>query len=66
MEGPRTQKLVVQSMRLDVSVGLQCILEFCRVGSDVSEGIGLLGRAKSEASFFHVLYIGFQQKVWPT
>jgi hypothetical protein len=40
------------------------------VGSNVSEGIDLLGRAKASrqkarVSFFHDLYIGLQQKVRP-
>jgi hypothetical protein len=38
------------------------------VGSKASEGMDLLARAsrqREQAFFFHVLYIGCEQKVWP-
>jgi hypothetical protein len=40
------------------------------VGSNMSEGINVPGRVKASrqsvrASFFHVLYIGGHQKMWP-
>lgn len=57
-------------MRLDISDLVFSIHQnFKEVDSVASEGMNLPGRVRAsrqreQASFFHVLYVGIQQKVW--
>lgn len=54
MNGKFKNSIVAQSMRLDVSIGLQYLLESKEIGSNVSEVIDLLargGQAGKEQTF---------------